>query len=450
MDLAPAGGRFARLPAPIADERVRMTEVTPLMPPLAATARRADSDSIESRRSWLMAWLTVAILSLTYGAPLVVVVGLKPIAAALGVDRAVPALAVSLVWVGMGMGGILSGVLADRIGLMPVVIAGAVLTALGLALSATGKVWALYLGHWLMLGVFGNGAVYAPLVIFINRWFDRHRGAAQALIQSGQYVAYIVWPYVFERGIAAFGWRGTMLAFAALSVAVVVPLALLLQAPPQPRPQRRAGPAGGGRSAPVLGLPANAVQAMLCLAGVLCCIPMALPATHLVAHCMDLGIPAATGAAMLSVLMAAAFVSRQLWGWLADRIGGLRAVLAGSACQAAAIAGFLVTQSETGLFTVAALYGLGFSGLVPAYVQAIGELFPASQLSWRVPVFLLTGMSGMALGGWLGGALYDRFGSYAPAFAAGVGFNLLNLLVIGFLVLQLGRQSQEAVDRGGA
>jgi MFS family permease len=406
---------------------------------VAAPAAAAE-DSVESRTSWAMAWVTVAILSLTYGAPLIVVVGLKPIAAALGVDRAVPALAVSLVWVGMGTGGILSGPLADRIGVKPVVVAGALFIACGLALSATGQVWALYVGHMLMLGLLGNGAAYAPLVIFINRWFDRHRGAAQALIQSGQYVAYILWPSVFERGFAAFGWRATMLAYAGLTAAVIVPLAMLLRAPPQRLPLRRPGLAVGGRQARVLGLPANAAHALLCLAGVLCCVPMAMPATHLVAHCMDLGIPATTGATMLSVLMAAAFISRQGWGFLADRIGGLRAVLAGSACQAAAVAGFLLTQSESGLFTVAALYGLGFSGLVPAYVQAIAELFPSAELSWRVPAFLLPSMSGMALGGWLGGALYDRFGSYAPAFAAGVGFNLLNLVVVGFLVLQLGRE----------
>jgi MFS family permease len=415
-----------------------MTDATP-----SAAAAAAVEDSIESRGSWVMAWIAVAILSLTYGAPLVVVVGLKPIAASLGVDRAVPALAASLVWVGMGTGGMLSGPLADRIGLKPVVIAGALCIGIGLALSATGRVWALYVGHLLMLGLFGNGAVYAPLVIFINRWFDRHRGAAQALIQSGQYVAYILWPYVFERSLAAFGWQRTMLAFAVLTVAVIVPMAILLRPAPQALPLRLPGFAGGGRCARVLGLPANAAQALLCLAGVLCCIPMALPATHLVAHCMDLGIPAATGATMLSGLMAAAFVSRQAWGFLADRIGGLRAVLAGSACQAAAIAGFLLTQSEAGLFTVAVLYGLGFSGLVPAYVQAIAELFPSSELAWRVPAFLLPSMSGMALGGWLGGALYDRFGSYAPAFAAGVGFNLLNLVVIGFLVVQLGRVRNE-------
>jgi len=169
-------------------------------------------------------------------------------------------------------------------------------------------------------------------------------------------------------------------------------------------------------------------------------VPMAIPAGHLVALCTDLGIPAAHGAVMLSVLLGSAFVSRLFWGWLADRIGGLGAVLAGSACQALTIAAFAVTQDEVGLFTVSAAYGLGFSGIVPAYVLAVRELFPAAEASWRVPTVLFISMSGMAFGGWFAGALYDHFGFYAPAFAAGALFNVANLGVIGFLVA---RQTRE-------
>ena len=95
---------------------------------------------------------------------------------------------------------------------------------------------------------------------------------------------------------------------------------------------------------------------------------------------------------------------------------------------------FLFTQNEAGLFTVAAAFGLGFSGIIPAYVLALRELFPASEASWRIPTFLLFSGFGMASGSWLAGLLYDHFGYYAPAFATGVGANILNLLLIGVLV----------------
>jgi MFS family permease len=397
--------------------------------------------SIEGRSSWVAASITLAILSVSYGAPLVVVVGLKPIAVSLDTDRSLVALAGSLVWLGTGLGGIPMGWAADRVGMRPIAIFGALMTALGLAVSAIGQTWALILGSAVLIGLLGNSAHFPPLVTYVSRWFDRRRGTAVALISSGQYIAGTVWPAVFERGIRAFGWQATMLGFAVVVAAAIVPLAIFLRPPPPPV-RTESSAAHPHRRAQALRLNPNLVQALLCAASFLCCVPMAIPAGHLVAFCSDLGIPAASGAAMLSVLLGCAFVSRMFWGWITDRIGGLGAVLAGSACQAVAIAAFTATQDEVGLFAVSAAYGLGFSGIIPAYVVAIRDLFPAAEASWRVPTLLFTGMSGMAFGGWFAGALYDRFGFYAPAFAAGALFNLANLLVIGFLVARQARQSR--------
>ena len=397
-------------------------------------------DSIESRSSWVAAAITTAILAISYGAPLLVVVGLKPITASLGTDRSVVALAGALVWVGTGMGGIVMGWVADRIGVRPTVVFGALMVVLGLAVSATGWVWALVLGHAILIGLLGNSAHFPPLVVYISRWFDRRRGTAVALISSGQYVAGMLWPTVFERAMAQFGWQATMWGYAVVVAAAIVPMAFFLQSPPQLSRAAAGMGIGTRRRGRALGLPANLVQTLLCAAGFLCCVPMAMPAGHLVALCTDLGIPAAHGAAMLSVLLGSAFVSRLFWGWLADRIGGLGTLLAGSACQALAIAAFAATQDEFGLFAVSAAYGLGFSGIVPAYVLAVRELFPSAEASWRVPTVLFISMSGMAFGGWFAGALYDHFGFYAPAFAAGALFNVANLVVIGFLVTRQVRE----------
>ena len=397
-------------------------------------------DSIESPSSWVAAAITTVILAVSYGAPLLVVVGLKPITASLGTERSVVASAGALVWVGTGMGGIVMGWVADRIGVRPTVIFGALITALGLAVSTTGQVWALFLGHAVLIGLLGNSAHLPPLVVYISRWFDRRRGTAVALIWSGQYIAGLLWPTVFERAMAQFGWQATMLGYAVVVAATILPMALLLQ--PPPRPSRAAATVGARtrRDGRTLGLPPNLVLTLLSAAGFLCCVPMAIPAGHLVAFCSDLGIPPAHGAAMLSVLLGSALVSRLFWGWLADRIGGLGAVLASSACQAVAIAAFTATQDEAGLFAVSVAYGLGFSGIIPAYVLAVRELFPSAEASWRVPTLLFISMSGMAFGGWFAGALYDHFGFYAPAFAAGALFNLANLVIIGLLVTRQARE----------
>jgi MFS family permease len=385
-----------------------------------------------------MAWLVLAILSISYASPLVIVVGLKPMQAALGTDRSVLALAGALVWVGTGSGGILMGWLADRIGVRRTVAIGACMIAGGLALSSIGSIWTLYVGHAL-LGFLGNGGVYPPLLVYVSRWFERRRGAAIALISSGQYVAGVVWPSLFERGMTAFGWQAVMLVYGLFALAVLLPATLFLKDPPKPPtvPARPAA-AGAGARPRVAGFPPNVAQALICLAGFCCCIPMSVPQAHVVALCGDIGIKPTHGAAMLSLMLACAFLSRQAWGALADRIGGLRTVLAGSACQAVAIACFLLTQDEAGLFAVSAAFGLGFAGIIPSYSVAVRDLFPASQASWRMPLTLFTAMSGMAFGSWFAGALYDHFGYYAPAFGIAVVFNLLNLAIVGFLVARTG------------
>ncbi|HEY6995392.1 MAG TPA: MFS transporter [Xanthobacteraceae bacterium] len=397
---------------------------------------RLSLQSVETRSSWVIATVVLVILALSFGAPWITVVALKSIAAETEGLRSVPALATSLAWIGFGAGGIVMGHIAEKVGVRWTVIFGALMIGLGLALSTGGQTWQLYVGQGLFMGFLGIGGMNAPFYVYISRWFDRRRGSALALISSGSYVAGAIWPSIFERAIAYVGWRQTMLYYGLIEIAAVVPLAaVFLRQPPElPLPAGVFADASAGNS--VMGWPPNLVFALLAVAVIFCCTPMAMPQAHLPALCSDLGILASHGAAMLSVLLGTAFISRQFWGWVSDRIGGLNTVLTGSALQIVAMAAFMLTQDEVGLFTVAAAFGLGFAGIIPAYILAIRELFPASEAYWRIPVFLLFSGSGMAFGGWLAGALYDHFGTYAPAFAAGVGANAVNLVIIGFLVLR--------------
>ena len=392
-----------------------------------------ETPTIETRASWRTAWFVLAILTIAYGSPLLIVVGLKPIQEALGTDRSFVSLVIALVWIGTGLGGILMGWLADRIGIRATVAIGACMTAAGLALASLGSTWAFFVGH-ILLGFLGNSAIHPPLLIYISRWFDRRRGSAIALVSSGQYFAGVVWPAIFERAFSSIGWQTLMTAYGVLVLAIVLPATLLLKPVPAV-PQYAPDATAGGRQ--FGGMRPNVVQGLMCAAAFCCCIPMALPQAHLVAFCTDVGISPARSATMLSVMLAAAFVARQAWGALADRIGGLGTVLTGSGLQALSIIAFSLTQDEVGLFVVATAYGLGFAGIIPAYAVAVRDVFPSSEASWRMPLTLFAGMTGMAAGSWFAGVLYDYFGSYAPAFMTGVIFNIANLLLIGFLVLRL-------------
>jgi MFS family permease len=392
---------------------------------------------VDSKSSWIVATVCVLVLGTAFGAPWMAAVALKDIAAEVGGTRSVPALATALAWLGSAFGGIGMGWIAERVGVRWTVMFGAAMIGIGLAIASLGPSWPLYLGYGVFVGLIGLSGINAPLYVYVSKWFERRRGSALAFISSGTYIAGALWPPIFERAIAYAGWRQAMLWFAILEAGFILPLAALFlrRAPEQvPGGVTRHG---ASERADVLGWPPNLVFAALSAAIFLCCVPMAMPQSHLVAFCSDLGISKAHGAAMLSVLLGTAFLSRQIWGLISDRIGGLQTVLLGSIVQAVTMTAFLFTQDEVGLFTVSAAFGMGFSAMIPATVLAGRQLFPPAEAAWRIPTLLLCGGCGMATGGWLAGVLYDHFGYYGPAFATGIAVNLLNLAIILTLV---GRQ----------
>ena len=397
--------------------------------------------SVETRTSWVVASMILVVMAIAFGAPWITVVALKDIAAEVDGERSVPAFASALMWIGSGVGGILMGRIAERIGVRWTVMFGAAMIAVGLALSSLGPSWPLYIGHGLFIGLIGIGGINAPSYVYVSRWFDRRRGSALALISSGAYLAGAIWPPIFARAIAYAGWRHTMLYYAAFELLIIAPAAAIFLEQPPAVPHHTLHAAAAHKQKSVMGWPPNLVFGLQMCAIFTCCIPMSMPQGHLVAFCTDHGISAAHGAAMVSVLLGAAFFSRQVWGAISDRIGGLYTMLAGSACQAFGMFAFLLTQNEVGLFTVAALFGMGFSGLVPANILASREMFPVNDAYWRMPTLLLCSGFGMAAGGWIAGVIYDYFGFYAPAFATGLGVNILNFMIISALAL---RQSQTA------
>ncbi len=392
--------------------------------------------SVESRASWVVAIVALVILAAAYGGPLLAAVALKPIAADLGTPRSVPTLATSLSFIGAGIGGIFMGWLSERIGIRVIVAFGSVMIGSGLAIASSGGVTTLYVGYGVFMGLFGASCMFSPIMTYVSRWFDKRRGTAVALISSGQYVAGIIWPALFQVGVEQIGWRRCMVLFGALVTLVVAPLALIFLRPPPVAPLTGAVHHGPARGTKVAGMHPEYAMVALSAAIFCCCMTMSMPMGHIVALCGDIGIGPAHGAAMLSVLLGSAFLARQFWGWLSDRIGGLQTVLCGSIAQAVAMSGFLFTTNEAGLFAVSAAFGLGYAGLIPAYVLTVRALYPATEASWRVPTVLFAGLLGMAGGGWAAGALYDYFGFYTPAFAVGVGFNLLNVVVILPMVMR--------------
>jgi MFS family permease len=145
---------------------------------------------------------------------------------------------------------------------------------------------------------------------------------------------------------------------------------------------------------------------------------------------------------MLSLMLGFGIVSRLASGWICDRIGGLRTLLLGSALQGIALVMFLPFDGLVSLYVVSAMFGLFQGGIVPSYAIIVREYYPPREAGVRTGIVLMATLFGMALGGWVSGAIFDLTGSYGAAFVNGIAWNLLNL-TIAFWLLTRARGRRE-------
>ena len=402
----------------------------------------ADPSLIDSR---FAAWrLAAALAASTLGnaAMYVLAVAIPEVQKDFGGGRGEASLAYTAMMAGLAMGGYLCGRWADRYGIGRVVMLAALGTFAGFVLSAaSSNLIAFSLAHCLLLGFFGIGGSFVPLIADTSLWWKRRRGVAVAVAASGNFLAGTVWPPIVQWGIDQFGWRPT---FVGLGVSCGLGMALLAlalrQRPPLVEVEPSPMSAGGGALSNerlAFGLPLGSAQTLLFIAAVSCCVAMAMPQVHIVAYCTDLGFSAARGAEMLSLMLGFGIVSRLVSGWISDHIGGLRTLLLGSTLQAVALALFLPFDSLTSLYVTSALFGLFQGGIISSYAIIVREHFPPREAGARTGAVLVGGQVGMALGGWMSGKVFDLTGSYHAAFINGIGWNALNLAIVIFLLLRL-------------
>jgi MFS family permease len=396
----------------------------------------------DSRYAWLRLIATLLLMTIGSSAMYVVSVVLPAVQADFGVARADASMPYTALMVGFGLGGILMGKLADRHGVMSVLLVGAAGLGSGFVVaSLSDSVWTFSVVHGVLLGLFGASATFAPLVADTSLWFVRRRGIAVAICASGNYLAGAIWPPIVQHYVETVGWRPTYVGLG-IFCAVSIPLLAMFM---RPRPPM-AAPAAPKPGAVVasdrpFGLSLAQAQGLLCIAAVACCVAMAMPQVHIVAYCSDLGFGAARGAEMLSLMLASGIVSRLVSGWICDRIGGLRTLLLGSALQGLALLLFLPFDWLASLYVVSALFGLFQGGIVPSYAIIVREHFPPKEAGARVGTVLMCTLLGMALGGWMSGKVFDLTGSYDAAFINGIAWNLLNLSIAGMLLWRSTRRT---------
>ena len=393
----------------------------------------------ESAYAWLRLLVSLTLMTIGGSGMYGITVVLPRIQQEFAVGRSDASLPYSLTLIGFGIGGVLMGRLADRFGVMvPVLVGGVALGAGFLVAGSAQSLWQFNLAQGLLIGMLGTSATFAPLVADTSQWFTRRRGIALAICMSGNYVAGAIWPPVTQHMVELWGWRSAYSAIGYFCFASILPLAWVLKrrAPVLLQAAKPAA-AGAPRSAVSerpLDLNPTLLTVLLSVAGVACCVAMSMPQVHIVAYCTDLGFGATQGAQMLSLMLGAGIVSRLVSGWISDHLGGLMTLLIGALLQMLALLLFLPFKGLVPLYVISGLFGLFQGGIVPCYALIVREYFTPQEAGARVGTVLMATLFGMALGGWMSGAIFDWTGSYRAAFLNGIAFNLLNVGVVTFLL----------------
>ena len=360
-----------------------------------------------------------------------VVVVLPEIEREFNSSRASSALPYTFTLAGFAIGNFVIGSIVDRIGIAKATIYASLLISSNFLLCSLSDSLLIITSSHFFLGL-GTAVGFGPLIADITHWFVKRRGIAVAIIASGNYLSGVVWSPLIGIMLSSFTWRDIYLSIAIVLPSVVIPFAFLLL---NKTTKIKSDTENDfyANNTKLVKISGGRLQFLLGMAGIGCCIAMAMPQVHIVAYCVGLGFGATIGASMLSVMLASGIISRIMFGLCADRIGSLNTLILSSALQMISLIFFIPFDGMISLFVVSAIFGLSQGGIVPSYALVVRHFLPAREAGQRIGIVLMLTIFGMAIGGWMSGFIFDQTGSYKMAFLNGILWNIFNLGILGWL-----------------
>jgi len=384
-------------------------------------------DALRTHYRWIIVAAGGALGCVAIGGLFSLPVFLRPIAQDTGWSSTGISTAMTLAFLALALGSIAWGTLSDRVGPRLVVLVGAVLLALGLALASLAtSLLAFQLLFGVVVGI-GAAAIFAPMMACVTGWFDTHRSLAVSLVSAGMGVAPMTMSPLAAWLVQTHDWRSALQLIAALAAVTMIPLALLVRRPPALRQAASAAAPEASRESSL-----SVAQALrsppfliLVLTSFLSCATHSGPIFHTVSYAVTCGIPLMAAVSIYSMEGLAGLGGRLVFGLLGDRFGAARVLVLALLAQAIVVLGYVFARQLGSFYTVAALFGFTYAGVMPLFAVIARDNFPLRMMGTVIGSTTMASSLGMALGPVLGGLIYDTYSSYTwlfiGAFSLGIG-----------------------------
>jgi len=379
-------------------------------------------------------WVIVAAGGLlgciAIGAMFSLPVFLLPIARDTGWSVTGVSTAMTIGFLAMAFASMVWGHLSDRRGPRPVVLAGSVLLSLSLLLASVAPSLPIFqLAFGLLVGV-SAAAVFAPMMACVTGWFDTRRSLAVSLVSAGMGMAPMTMSPFAAWLVSIYDWRASMQIIAALVAAVMIPVSLLVKR----APALDRGGAAQDAGEPQAGMTVRDVLrspqfAILCLTNFFCCATHSGPIFHTVSYAITCGIPMIAAVSIYSIEGLAGMGGRIVFGLLGDRYGAKRILVIGLLAQAFGALAYAFAAGLGSFYTVAALFGFIYAGVMPLYAVIARDNFPLHVMGTVIGGTAMAGSLGMALGPVAGGLIYDTFASYTWLYIGSWGIGIGAFLI---------------------
>jgi MFS family permease len=384
----------------------------------------------EHSYGWVIVGVATVCLTLGFGANTIVSVFMKPFEDEFGWLRTDTSLAYTMNAIGAAAGGILWGGLSDIISTRRIGVFGAIAISLGMmALRWQSELWSLYLLCF-AVGALGFASLFAPMVALAGRWFSGRKGLAIGIVTAGGALGQGLVPYIANLLLEQAGWRNAALWLGIGYLVILLPIVLLLRAPPI---HAHFSAAGHSSDRNLWDIPHRITIPWLAFASVFCCICMAVPLVHLIPLGIGIGCSAQTAAGLLLSAMIAGIFGRLFFGSLADRIGGLGAYALSCIAQTAVVFWFTQTRSVVTLFELSILFGFGYAGVMTCLLICAREAAPMRMSGTAMAIVSTTAWIGMGIGSFQAGFFYDLQKSYVLSYGNAALAGIVNLLIVGAL-----------------